>query len=165
MITTLRNLITKIKERLEYKYHSGYKRKYNAILIRSLKFWKMPHYILNYMTAVHVAKHEIKDLNDRLYDKEAIIERLIESLVCEYAEKYSEKEAYREAYEYAYKHDDQWYRNLPNKYQTEKEADQIFDEDLDNYLTRDPIGDAGNIEVMNWELSELKKGGLYEASY
>ena len=87
------------------------------------------------------------------------------TLVHEYAEKYSEKEAHREAYEFAYRHDDQWYRHLPNKFQTEKEADQIFDEDLDNYLTRDPIGDAGNIEVMNWELSELKKGGLYEASY
>ena len=161
----IRNLINKIKERLEYKFYSTYKRKYYTLLIRALKVWKMPDYIMNFQGAVQLAKYEIKDLNDRLYEKEAIIERLIESLVCEYAEKYSEKEAYREAYEYAYKHDDQWYRNLPNKYQTEKEADQIFDEDLDNYLTRDPIGDAGNIEVMNWELSELKKGGLYEASY
>ena len=42
---------------------------------------------------------------------------------------------------------------------------EVFDEDLDAYLTRAPIGDASNTEVMNWELSELKKGGLYEASY
>ena len=164
-MTTLRNLITKIKERLEYKYYSGYKRKYYTLLIRALKVWKMPDYIMNFQGAVQLAKYEIKDLNDRLYEKEAIIERLIESLVCEYAEKYSEKEAYREAYEYAYKHDDQWYRNLPNKYQTEKEADQIFDDDLDAHITRDPIADASNTEIMNWELSELKKGGLYEASY
>jgi len=164
-MTTLRNIITKIKERLEYKYYSGYKRKYYTLLIRALKVWKMPDYIMNFQGAVQLAKYEIRDLNDRLKNKEAIIERLIERLVDEYAEKYSEKEAHREAYEFAYRDDDQWYRHLPNKFQTEKEADEIFDEDLDNYLTRDPIGDASNTEVMNWELSELKKGGLYEASY
>jgi len=161
----IRNLINKIKERLEYKFYSTYKRKYYTILIRALKVWKMPDYIMNYQTAIQLAKYEISDLNDRLYKREAIIERLIERLVDEYSEKYSEKEAHREAYEFAYRHDDQWYRHLPNKFQTEKEADEIFDEDLDNYLTRDPIGDASNTEVMNWELSELKKGGLYEASY
>jgi len=162
----IRNLINKIKERLEYKFYSTYKRKYYTLLIRALKVWKMPDYIMNFQGAVQLAKYEIRDLNDRLKNKEAIIERLIERLVDEYAEqKYSEKEAHREAYEYAYLDDEQWYRHLPHKYQTEKEADQIFDDDLDAHITRDPIGDASNTEVMNWELSELKKGGLYEASY
>ena len=50
-MTTLRNIITKIKERLEYKYYSGYKRKYYTLLIRALKVWKMPDYIMNFMNA------------------------------------------------------------------------------------------------------------------
>jgi len=37
--------------------------------------------------------------------------------------------------------------------------------DLDAFVTHDPIGDAGYQELMDFDLSQLKKGGIYEASY
>ena len=162
MTTTIRNVFNRILG-LKYKFFSPYKKKCYSLF---LKFWKLPEFILSYESAVDFAKYEIKDLRRELEYKEDLLDRVVQRLVDELLDQdMSLEEAHREAYEFAYRHDDQWYRHLPNKFQTEKEADEIFDEDLDNYLTRDPIGDAGNIEVMNWELSELKKGGLYEASY
>ena len=127
------------------------------------KFWKIPTYISNFNNAVDFAKDEIKHLNNEIGNKEYLIERLIERLVDEYVDQQmSEEEAHREAYKFAYRGDDEWYRYLPSKFQTEKEEDEIFDNDLDAYLTRDPIGDATNEQMMNYELCQLKEGGIYE---
>ena len=130
------------------------------------KFWKLPAYIDNFSSAVGFAKLEIEDLREVIKRKDDQVDTLIVALIEEYTRnQMSPEEAHREAYQMAFYHEDQWYRHLPNKYQTEKEIDQIFDDDLDAYLTRDPIGDAGYQELMNFELSQLKKGGIYETSY
>ena len=60
---------------------------------------------------------------------------------------------------------DKWVNRIPSQYLTEKEAEDKFDRDLDNYVTADPIANAGYQELMDYELYELKKGGIYETSY
>ena len=131
-----------------------------------LTFWKLPRAIQGFNSAVNFAKHEIEDLREVIERKDDQVDTLIVALIEEYTRnQMSPEEAHREAYQMAFYGEDQWYRHLPNKYQTEKEMDQIFDDDLDAYLTRDPIGDAGYQELMNFEISQLKKGGIYETSY
>ena len=129
-----------------------------------LKFWKIPEYIYYFNSAVDFAKHEIEDLREVIHCKENQVDTLIETLATAYIDQQmSEEEAYREVYQMTFY--DNWENHIPSKYLTEREAEDKFDRDLDAFVTHDPIGDAGNIEVMNWELSELKKGGMYEASY
>ena len=165
MTTTLQNVFNRILDRLEFKFFSPYKRKYYALLIRALQFWKMPDYIMDYREAVEFAKHEIKDSHKRIENNERTIERLIEALVDEYCkDSETETEAYREVYQLAYEDElfYDWVKKLPDQYRTKKESDDIFDDQLDAYITSDPIGDADNIQMMNYSLSQLKKGGVYE---
>ena len=165
MTTPLQNVFNRILDRLEFKFFSPYKRKYYALLIKALQFWKMPDYIMDYREAVEFAKHEIKDSHKRIENNERTIERLIEALVDEYCkDSETETEAYREVYQLAYEDElfDDWVKKLPDQYRTKKESDDIFDDALDAYITSDPIGDADNIQMMNYSLSQLKKGGVYE---
>ena len=165
MTTTLQNVFNRILDRLEFKFFSPYKRKYYALLIKALQFWKMPDYIMDYREAVEFAKHEIKDSHKRIENNERTIERLIEALVDEYCkDSETETEAYREVYQLAYEDElfDDWVKKLPDQYRTKKESDDIFDDALAAYITSDPIGDADNIQMMNYSLSQLKKGGVYE---
>ena len=129
-----------------------------------LTFWKLPRAIEGFNNAVDYAKHEIKDLHEVIERKEDQVDTLIVALIEEYTRnQMSTREAHREVYQMTFY--DNWENHIPSKYLTEREAEDKFDRDLDAFVTHDPIGDAGNIEVMNWELSELKKGGMYEASY
>ena len=66
MTTTLQNVFNRILDRLEFKFFSPYKRKYYALLIKALQFWKMPDYIMDYREAVEFAKHELKDSHNRI---------------------------------------------------------------------------------------------------
>jgi hypothetical protein len=159
-------LINKIKESLNLKFFSPYKRKYYTLLVKTLRFWKIPSYILSYESAVEYAQYEIKDLRRELEYKEDLLDRVIQRLVDEFLDQdMSLEEAHREAYEFAYADEDEWYRHLPNKYQTEEEKEKIFDDDLDAYVTRDPIANASCYQHMEYELNHLKKGGVYETNY
>ncbi|MHA2182506.1 MAG: hypothetical protein ACXAAH_13885 [Promethearchaeota archaeon] len=159
-------LINKIKESLNLKFFSPYKRKYYTLLVKTLRFWKIPDYILSYEEAVDFAKYEIKDLRRELEYKEDLLDRVIQRLVDEFLyQDMSLKEAHREAYELAYADEDKWYRHLPKQYQTEKEQEKIFDDDLDAHITHDPIANASCYQHMEYELNHLKKGGVYETNY
>lgn len=159
-------LINKIKESLNLKFFSPYKRKYYALLVKTLRFWKIPDYILSYEEAVGFAKYEIKDLRRELEYKEDLLDRVIQRLVDEFLyQDMSLEEAHREAYELAYADEDKWYRHLPKQYQTEEEQEKIFDDDLDAYIPHDPIANASCHQHMEYELNHLKKGGVYETNY
>jgi len=159
-------LINKIKESLNLKFFSPYKRKYYALLVKTLRFWKIPDYILSYESAVEYAQYEIKDLRRELEYKEDLLDRVIQRLVDEFLyQDMSLKEAHREAYELAYAEEDKWYRHLPKQYQTEEEQEKIFDDDLDAHITHDPIANASCYQHMEYELNHLKKGGVYETNY
>jgi hypothetical protein len=159
-------LINKIKESLNLKFFSPYKRKYYTLLVKTLRFWKIPDYILSYEEAVDFAKYEIKDLRRELEYKEDLLDRVIQRLVDEFLyQDMSLKEAHREAYELAYAEEDKWYRHLPKQYQTEEEQEKIFDDDLDAHITHDPIANASCYQHMEYELNHLKKGGVYETNY
>ena len=162
-MTTLRNVFNRIHDYLRYKLYSAYKRKYYSLF---LKLWKLPKYIMSYQSAVMFAEYEIKDSHKRIEKQEYIIERLIEQLIIEFTDQLgmSEKEAYREAYQLAYEYDT-WINHIPSKYLTEEEAEDKFERDLDNHVTYDPIADASCTQMMDYELSQLKKGGVYETSY
>jgi hypothetical protein len=75
----------------------------------------------------------------------------------------TEEEANREAYKLAYY--DTWQHHIPSKYLTKREADRQFEKSLDDYVTYDPIADATYHQMMDYELGQLKKGGIYETSY
>ena len=130
------------------------------------KFWKIPTHIANFNNAVDFAKHEIKELREVIEDKDYLIEKLIEQLIIEYTNHLgmSEEEAYREAHQRAYEFDS-WIDHIPSKYLTEDEAEGKFDRDLDNHVTYDPIANASYTQMMDYELCQLKKGGIYEANY
>ena len=128
------------------------------------KFWKIPTYIDNFNDAVNFAKHEIKDLREVIERKDNQVDTLIEALIEEYTRnQMTPEEAHREVYQMTYY--DKWVNRIPSEYLTEKEAEDKFDRDLDNYLTHDPIADMGYQELMDFEISQLKKGGIYETSY
>ena len=128
------------------------------------KFWKIPTYIDNFNDAVNFAKHEIKDLREVIERKDDQVDTLIKALIDEYTRnQMSPIEAFREVYQMTYY--DKWVNRIPSQYLTEKEAEDKFDRDLDNYVTADPIANAGYQELMDYELYELKKGGIYETSY
>ena len=129
-----------------------------------LTFWKLPRAIQGFNSAVNFAKHEIKDLREVIERKDDQVDTLIAALIEEYTRnQMSPKEAHREVYQMTYY--DKWVNRIPSQYLTEKEADDKFDRDLDNYVTADPIANAGYQELMDYELYELKKGGIYETSY
>jgi hypothetical protein len=97
------------------------------------KFWKIPTYIDNFNDAVNFAKHEIKDLREVIERKEDQVDTLIEGINTEYTRnQMSPEEAHREVYQMTYY--DKWENRIPSKYLTEKEAEDKFDRDLDNYL-------------------------------
>ena len=128
------------------------------------KFWKIPTYIDNFNDAVNFAKCEIKDLREVIERKDNQVDTLIEALIEEYTRnQMTPEEAHREVYQMTYY--DKWVNRIPSEYLTEKEAEDKFDRDLDNYVTADPIANAGYQELMDYELYELKKGGIYETSY
>ena len=128
------------------------------------KFWKIPTYIDNFNDAVNFAKHEIKDLREVIERKDNQVDTLIEALIEEDTRnQMTPEEAHREVYQMTYY--DKWVNRIPSEYLTEKEAEDKFDRDLDNYVTADPIANAGYQELMDYELYELKKGGIYETSY
>ena len=129
-----------------------------------LTFWKLPRAIEGFNNAVDYAKHEIKDLHEVIERKDDQVDTLIAALIEEYTRnQMSAEEAHREVYQMTYY--DKWVNRIPSKYLTEKEAEDKFDRDLDNYVTADPIANAGYQELMDYELYELKKGGIYETSY
>ena len=162
MTTTIRNVFNRILG-LKYRFFSPYKKKYYSLF---LKFWKLPGFILSYEDAVGFAKYEIKDLRRELEYKEDLLDRVVQRLVDELLDQdMSLEEAHREAYEFAYGQEDEWYRHLPKQYQTKEEQEKIFDKDLDAYVTHDPLADASCYQHMEYELDELKKGGVYETNY
>ena len=129
-----------------------------------LTFWKLPRAIQGFNSAVNFAKHEIKDLREVIERKDDQVDTLIAALIEEYTRnQMSPKEAHREVYQMTYY--DKWVNRIPSQYLTEKEADDKFDRDLDNYVTADPIANMGYQELMDYEISQLKKGGIYETSY
>ena len=75
----------------------------------------------------------------------------------------STREAHREVYQMTFY--DKWVDHIPSGCLTEEEAEDKFDRDLDRHITSDPIGDASYHEMMNYELCQLKKGGVYETNY
>ena len=129
-----------------------------------LKFWKIPSYIDSFNSAVEFAECQIKELRDEVENKDHQIEELINYLVDEFMEQQmTEEEANREAYKLAYY--DTWQHHIPSKYLTKREADRQFEKSLDDYVTYDPIADATYHQMMDYELGQLKKGGIYETSY
>jgi len=129
------------------------------------KFWKIPTYISNFNNAVEFAEHEIKELREVIEHKDYLIEEvLIDALIEGYMHNQMPiDEAYRDVYKLAYY--DKWVDRIPSKYLTDKEAEDKFDRDLDRHILSDPIGDASYREMMNYELCQLKKGGVYETNY
>ena len=128
------------------------------------KFWKIPTYIENFNDAVNFAKHEIKDLREIIERKDDQVDTLIEALVEEYtSNQMTPEEAHREVYQMTYY--DNWVNRIPSQYLTEEEAEDKFDRQLDSYVTADPIANMGYQELMDYEISQLKKGGIYETSY
>jgi len=126
-----------------------------------LTFWKLPSAIAAFNNAVMFAKYEIKDLQAEIKNRDHQIEELIEHLVDEFADQQmTEEEANREAYKLVYY--DRWQNHIPIKYLTEEEAEDKFDRDLDAHVTYDPIADATYHQMMDYELCQLKKGGIYE---
>jgi len=129
-----------------------------------LTFWKLPRAIEGFNNAVDYAKHEIKDLHEVIERKEDQVDTLIVALIEEYTRnQMSTREAHREVYQMTYY--DKWVDHIPSGCLTEEEAEDKFDRDLDRHITSDPIGDASYHEMMNYELCQLKKGGVYETNY
>ena len=149
-----------------FNIYNNIKRKIRTIKSWSIffKFWKIPTYIDNFNDAVNFAKHEIKDLREIIERKDDQVDTLIEALVEEYtSNQMTPEEAHREVYQMTYY--DNWVNRIPSQYLTEQEAEDKFDRQLDNYVTADPIANMGYQELMDFEISQLKKGGIYETSY
>jgi predicted HTH domain antitoxin len=149
-----------------FNIYNNIKRKIRTIKSWSIffKFWKIPTYIDSFNSAVEFAELEIKELRDQIEDRDIQIELCIDILVEQLTDKQlSEIDATREAYELIYP--DTWKDRIDYKYLTDREAHKRFDRDYENHRDAiSPYNDSYH-DLMDYEISQLKKGGIYEASY
>ena len=101
---------------------------------------------------------------DQIEDRDNQIEHCIDILVEQLDDKHlSEIDATREAYELVYP--DTWKNRIDYKYLTDREAHKRFDTDYENHRdAMSPYNDSYH-DLMDYEISYLKKGGIYETSY
>ena len=119
--------------------------------------------IETYKAAIAYAKQHIKELENILADRDTFIETLVEreielrTDVLGQDQKLTYRKVYREIYEDlegGSRH--KFLTKLPNKFLTQKEQEEWFDEASDRYVTRgDHIANSDYEDLMNYELSTL----------
>ena len=146
-----------------------------------LNFWKVPNAFDDLKLATELCIEHIHDQDEYLRNSSDKIEFLLEEII-KHLMKWkglSERDATREAHATFYDFDyivkeggyserleTEGYRefitNVPGKFLTEQESEDLLDMQIDNHVTRDPIGDSDMWGHATHYLYDLKERGFYE---
>ena len=123
-----------------------------------------------YAEAIEYAKEHIKELEQRLEDKQNLVDTILMYFIDSTHPEEDERTATRRIYRLIY--GDKWKNKIPDtdsngeSLLTIKESQEWFDDNHDDWFcSGDAIANAGFKELMNWELQEIGKEVGHEASY
>ena len=114
-----------------------------------------------YEDVIKSAEEHFKELHNVIDSLEAKLKTSIHYLSDNIGT--DESSGNRRAYQLVY--GDDWLDHCPGEYLTREEDEEWFDNQHDRYIcSGDPISNANNRDIMEWQLQEIKKGVQNEKS-
>tara|TARA_R100001443_G_scaffold102758_1_gene111010 strand:- start:27 stop:449 length:423 start_codon:yes stop_codon:yes gene_type:complete len=117
--------------------------------------------IQQYEVAIDCANKHIKQLEERLDQKDNLIDRILEYYI-DSSHPEDERTATRRIYKLIYQ--DEWKNYIDGKFLTKEEGDEWFNDNHDRYLcSGDHIANMSYLDLMEWNLAEIKQreGGTH----
>jgi len=113
---------------------------------------RKPSYRIGYK---HLLNH-IKELEERLDQKDDLIETIIYYYIDSKGPEIDERTATRKVYKTIY--GDSWKNYIDGKFLTKEESDDWFDDNHDAYLcSGDHIANMSYLDLAQWEVAEYSK--------